>query len=795
MSKLLNKNAFTNFEPWVGFDLDGTLAMGLEDYSDPTVIGEPVPAMVELVKRYLASGMTVKVFTARVSDKARAGEIKAAIRAWTLKHIGIELDSTCEKDPGLQEYFDDKAVGVKADTGKIAKVKFTHENLPDWRTFVKYHGGIKGLSNILNFRDYAENIADVYEDQMEGMSDEEKGEFLDEKILQQTERRYDEVTDFFFSLNFPLEVYREITVPSLDNIKFDSIGVYWTWDEDAAEAHWGQGTGYRVKFAAEINADIVDWDTSIMCNLDPSLGEDEKEIRLFDGASFEILGYEVRTSYKGRDAEWVPMQRRVTAKLSAKELIVRRANKKAKLASKKASRPVKSPVKTAAFTVVGYHGTRKKFTTFRPHFRQGMQLGFGIHFAADKDFAAGYAFGEAGGRGTDPTLYTCELTMNKPLKANEIVSEGSPEYALAEKLAKFRPFAMKNQEGVKQYYMQAAIDATGVQRAERLIREAGYDGVIYTARKMTGGGSPGTYINYGESECFVVFQPSQIRVITKEHEPEAQPKVAMPSKPPGNPDETYQEGSNGWALFEGKRTDALRNADVDKMLPMPIQAAKSDPIRDLVNYLDTPWRQKLEAFAEAFLDEWQEWVEIEEDEDPVYPTEAEDPELDHFYEMNHRIKLYEDPLACPAWMFLDYKGTNTGWVVHFTNFAEDIAKNGFTKGVPEPDQLALTREREKPGPGYNFGFEAKNKHYVREAAYDERPGNYGRQAVLCKVEYVLCHHSTDRYEQAIFWGPDAKVRIPIIPQHGEDLYELIEKALHENRKVKKKEQKAANHQA
>jgi hypothetical protein len=288
-----------------------------------------------------------------------------------------------------------------------------------------------------------------------------------------------------------------------------------------------------------------------------------------------------------------------------------------------------------------------------------------------------------------------------------------------------------------------------------------------------------------------VFQPSQIRVIAKEHEPEAQPKVAMPSKPPGNPDETYQEGSNGWALFEGKRTDALRNADVDKMLPMPIQAAKSDPIRDLVNYLDTPWRQKLEAFAEAFLDEWQEWVETEEDEDPVYPTEAEDPELDHFYEMNHRIKLYEDPLACPAWMFLDYKGTNTGWVVHFTNFAEDIAKNGFTKGVPEPDQLALTREREKPGPGYNFGFEAKNKHYVREAAYDERPGNYGRQAVLCKVEYVLCHHSTDRYEQAIFWGPDAKVRIPIIPQHGEDLYELIEKTLHENRKVKKQPKAAA----
>jgi hypothetical protein len=436
----------------------------------------------------------------------------------------------------------------------------------------------------------------------------------------------------------------------------------------------------------------------------------------------------------------------------------------------------KNAVKTATVKVIGYHGTRKKFETFRPHFRQGMQLGFGIHFSTDKSFAAKYAFGDSGGRGNDPTLYTCELTMNNPLKANAIVSEGTPEYALAEKLAKFRPFPMKNQEGVKQYYMQSAIDVTGVRRAERLIREAGYDGVIYEAKLMIGAGSPNSYYDMGRSECYIVFDPSQIRVVNKEHEPEPEaetksnetkPKTAMPSKPPGNPDESYQEGSNGWALFEGKRTDAIRNADVDKMVnPQPIMAAVSNPLRDLVSYLDTPWRQKLEAFAEAFLDEWMEWVETEEDEYPVYPTESDDVELEHFYEMNHRIKLYEDPTACPAWMFLDYKGTNKGWVVHFTNSAAEIAKDGFTRGVDEPDHLALTREREKNGPGFNFGFEAKNKHYVREAAYDERPGNYGRQAVLCKVEYVRCSHNTDRYEQAIFWGPDAKVRIPVIPQHG-----------------------------
>ena len=492
MSKLLKKNAFTNFDPWVGFDLDSTLAMGLDDYSDPTVIGEPVPAMVELAKRYLASGMTVKVFTARVSDKARAGEIKAAIRAWTLKHIGTELESTCEKDPGLQEYFDDKAVGVTPDTGavktasmkgwmspkgevhwfrgqhayeipfeiyrqvedemkkkfpkkkrnleweekwaavaiaqgmgyarmgqegsryvyihydkdapggkeaalhalqylkpklgmeirietkpgtqslwennhvfdspglaaqfirtgelpaktaKTAKTRFNHDNLPSWEEFVQYHGGPEGLQKILNLSDYyAERITSAFEDDTEGMSDEERDEFLTNVVMNETRNRYQSIVSFFDGLNFPLEVYREITVPSLDSIKFDSIGVYWTWDENAAEAHWGQGSGRYVKFAAEINADIVDWDTSIMCNLDPSLGEEEKELRLFDGASFELLGYGVRDGYRKRDEEWVPMQRRVTAKLSAKELIVRRTKKAAKLAAKKAASPIGSPV-------------------------------------------------------------------------------------------------------------------------------------------------------------------------------------------------------------------------------------------------------------------------------------------------------------------------------------------------------------------------------------------------------------------------------------------------------------------
>jgi len=71
---------------WVGVDLDNTLAE-YDGYKGPTVIGEPRPNMMRVVKRHLANGDTVKIFTARVADDPN-GTAKRAIEAWCLKHVG-----------------------------------------------------------------------------------------------------------------------------------------------------------------------------------------------------------------------------------------------------------------------------------------------------------------------------------------------------------------------------------------------------------------------------------------------------------------------------------------------------------------------------------------------------------------------------------------------------------------------------------------------------------------------------------------------------------------------------------
>lgn len=111
---------------WIGVDLDGTLAE-YGGWVDETHIGEPVPAMAFRVRKWLAEGKEVRIFTARVydgvtiiGDKARlsAADITTHIQDWTEKHFGARLPVTCTKDFGMVELWDDRAVRVKANEGE-----------------------------------------------------------------------------------------------------------------------------------------------------------------------------------------------------------------------------------------------------------------------------------------------------------------------------------------------------------------------------------------------------------------------------------------------------------------------------------------------------------------------------------------------------------------------------------------------------------------------------------------------------------------------------------------------------
>lgn len=104
---------------WIGIDLDGTLAH-YDTWHGVDHIGEPIPAMLIRVKQWLTEGRDVRIFTARVSQGGGEGlQARQYIERWCALHLGTVLPITCTKDFAMIELWDDRAVQVEANTGRV----------------------------------------------------------------------------------------------------------------------------------------------------------------------------------------------------------------------------------------------------------------------------------------------------------------------------------------------------------------------------------------------------------------------------------------------------------------------------------------------------------------------------------------------------------------------------------------------------------------------------------------------------------------------------------------------------
>lgn len=105
---------------WIGVDLDGTLAQ-YDKFRGAHHIGAPIPRMVKRVKKWLADGKDVRIFTARVGadtpyERKRA---RLFINEWCREHIGQVLPVTNRKDLEMEELYDDRCFQVEKNTGRI----------------------------------------------------------------------------------------------------------------------------------------------------------------------------------------------------------------------------------------------------------------------------------------------------------------------------------------------------------------------------------------------------------------------------------------------------------------------------------------------------------------------------------------------------------------------------------------------------------------------------------------------------------------------------------------------------
>lgn len=109
---------------WIGVDLDGTLARDDSGaHFDESHIGEPIPKMVERVKKWIDDGIEVRILTARAGSKSAVQYIEK----WCQEHIGHILPVTNEKDYDMAQLWDDRAVQVERNTGEeIFEIAWTH---------------------------------------------------------------------------------------------------------------------------------------------------------------------------------------------------------------------------------------------------------------------------------------------------------------------------------------------------------------------------------------------------------------------------------------------------------------------------------------------------------------------------------------------------------------------------------------------------------------------------------------------------------------------------------------------
>lgn len=102
--------------PWIGFDLDGTLAVHGK-YAGPTLIGTMIERMKEIIIEWINQGYRVKIVTARMSHEKTRDASQEAIQDW-LEDNGLpRMECTCEKDYKMLRLYDDRAVQVIPNTG------------------------------------------------------------------------------------------------------------------------------------------------------------------------------------------------------------------------------------------------------------------------------------------------------------------------------------------------------------------------------------------------------------------------------------------------------------------------------------------------------------------------------------------------------------------------------------------------------------------------------------------------------------------------------------------------------
>ena len=103
---------------------------------------------------------------------------------------------------------------------------------------------------------------------------------------------YENLSYFLRKGGGTMDVWREITAPENWKPNGRHPGECWSWQKEAAEAHWATGDSTHIKWLihGRIKEAAIDWPITLIQNANPDYA-DEKEIRIFKNAPVEIVEY------------------------------------------------------------------------------------------------------------------------------------------------------------------------------------------------------------------------------------------------------------------------------------------------------------------------------------------------------------------------------------------------------------------------------------------------------------------------------------------------------------------------
>jgi hypothetical protein len=174
------------------------------------------------------------------------------------------------------------------------------------------------------------------------------------------------------------------------------------------------------------------------------------------------------------------------------------------------------------------------------------------------------------------------------------------------------------------------------------------------------------------------------------------------------------------------------------------------------NYADEP-EEEVDMFEDTI--ELMTWLQNNDRE--VYDSFSE-----YLYEKIQNNELPISDSEYPAWSYFDDspKLVKNQWLIHFTDNANEIARDGFKFGVDEMTKLGLTTqlgEFDKKYGGYNFAYLLSDFPKYAMGNYSRGLYKYGKEVVVFNASGIKVWHHGDEEPQVIFYGNTATNIIPI----------------------------------